>query len=47
MARQSLESGNTIPVEAFTILKHIEVEYQRVTDALEKERQLFSLANNS
>lgn len=47
MARQSLESGNTIPVEAFTILKHIEVEYQRVTDALEKERQLFSLANNT
>jgi PAS domain S-box-containing protein len=47
MARQSLESGNTIPVEAFTILKHIEVEYQRVTDALEKERQLFSLANKT
>ena len=47
MARQSLESGNAIPVEAFTILKHIEVEYQRVTDALEKERQLFSLANNT
>ncbi|MGL4376798.1 MAG: response regulator, partial [Microcoleaceae cyanobacterium] len=47
IARQCLESGNSIPAEAFTILKQIEVEYQRVTDALEKERQLFSLANKT